>query len=587
MDKDEGNMTDDYIGEFETTISAGAKEAEINGPMLRRNRGHFWLKVGVPQLYNSISSSFIHSFEIDSTPTSDRGFALQYPYQFDGPIRFSRHFSPTLGRLTNLDDARLYSTWKMYIRGIPFFFGDTHQHWNTKHKAAQSIFAGPTSIAVRSGIQAGHRMLYARTARNGYGTLENMTDVIELLHGGVSRPGSESDRINIQKENMRRVKPAIYTYIISSDDDSFRFSETGAAFFVDFASKHALHSNCSETVRYSGEFHPRPKGGWQNFNDDTPDSQVNWELVIDNDSGTYAPDKGLLPKLKELLEFNFPGFCIYAFDREDERLKESVETCREYAMKYRGVGKDELQPTADAGEVTLMNQATSKRPGGLDSSGAWGQNNDSVSRVQDTMSHRKSSSTASYSSAAIAGWSDYTRDPLVSYYSNSTSTTNDISVPNPWTTATGGRNNPPWASDLPPSLCPRGPPRTSSDYGHSANPRPQSSHNGFPIPASLRPQYPRTSSDFGYTNATRPPTAPAFPQPQLPPSLMPGQGYHSSRHSSRHSSIDHSALPPGCAPPVKFDGQQGRSAVLGSGRYRSGSMSGYDPRSNLNRSERY
>ncbi|XP_006457691.1 hypothetical protein AGABI2DRAFT_46852, partial [Agaricus bisporus var. bisporus H97] len=61
----------------------------------------------------------------------------------------------------------------------------------------------------------------------------------------------------------------------------------------------------------------------------------------------------LLPQLKELMEFNFPGFGICAWDREDERLKESVEDCREYAVKYRGVGKDELQPTADAGEVTL------------------------------------------------------------------------------------------------------------------------------------------------------------------------------------------------------------------------------------------
>lgn len=45
MDKDEGAMTDDYIGEFETSIASGAKEAEITGPMFRRNRGTFWLKV--------------------------------------------------------------------------------------------------------------------------------------------------------------------------------------------------------------------------------------------------------------------------------------------------------------------------------------------------------------------------------------------------------------------------------------------------------------------------------------------------------------------------------------------------------------
>jgi hypothetical protein len=64
MDKDEGKMTDDYIGEFETTISAGAKEAEINGPMLRRNRGHFWLKVSI--FHHTVFFLFLsHPFNLD------------------------------------------------------------------------------------------------------------------------------------------------------------------------------------------------------------------------------------------------------------------------------------------------------------------------------------------------------------------------------------------------------------------------------------------------------------------------------------------------------------------------------------------
>ena len=45
FDKDDGAPHDDYIGKFKTTITAGAKEAEIEGPLLRRNRGTFWLKV--------------------------------------------------------------------------------------------------------------------------------------------------------------------------------------------------------------------------------------------------------------------------------------------------------------------------------------------------------------------------------------------------------------------------------------------------------------------------------------------------------------------------------------------------------------
>ena len=169
-------------------------------------------------------------------------------------------------------------------------------------------------------------MLYQRTASNGFGTIEDAAGITQILHGGARG----SDGLGSQYEH--RVKPAVYTYIISSEDDSFRFSETGAAFFVDFASKHALHANCYETVRYSGEFHPRPEGGWDKFSDDIPDESVNWELVIDNNSGTYAPDKNLLPKVKSLLEYNFPGFAIFALDHGDEALKESREACRAYAM---------------------------------------------------------------------------------------------------------------------------------------------------------------------------------------------------------------------------------------------------------------
>ena len=234
----------------------------------------------------------------------------------------------------------------MYIRGIPLFFGDQYQEWNKNYKAAQAIFQGPRSIAVRSGIQAGHKLLYMRTAANGFGIIDDAASIQHLLQGG--------SRADVA---VQRVKPAVYTYIISAEDDSFRFSETGAAFFVDFASKHALHSNCAERVRYSGEFHPRPEGGWAAFSDDTPDDAVKWQFVIDNNSGTYAPDKALLPTLKALLEYNFPGLEILAYDREDEELTKSVEACRQYALKNRGVKQEELEPHLREGDVSLSRKA--------------------------------------------------------------------------------------------------------------------------------------------------------------------------------------------------------------------------------------
>ncbi|KAF8163977.1 hypothetical protein BJ912DRAFT_813912, partial [Pholiota molesta] len=190
MDKDDGSLTDDFIGSVKTSVAAGAKEVEIEGPLLklRSSRGTFW-------------------FKIESTSAEDEDPAA-YPYLFNGPIRFSRHFSPTVGALTNINNARLYSTWKMFVMGIPQIFGDVHQHWNRDYKAAQSIFQGPTSIAVRSGIQAGHRMLYARTSTNGFGVINDTADIMKLLHSGPGRDGSDGGAF------AHRVKPAVYTYII-------------------------------------------------------------------------------------------------------------------------------------------------------------------------------------------------------------------------------------------------------------------------------------------------------------------------------------------------------------------------------------
>jgi hypothetical protein len=246
----------------------------------------------------------------------------------------------------------MYSTWKIYIKGIPQFFGSTMQGWNHDYKAAQAIFQGPTSIAVRSGIVAGHRMLYARTALNGFGVIASADDMFQLLHGA-SRGSSSGDG---SRASANRIKPAVYTYVIVKEDESFRFSETGAAFFVDFASKHALHSSCAERVVYSGEFHPRPEGGWDTFSDETEDSGVKWELVIDNNSGTYSPNPELLDRVAQLLEFNFPGIKVVALGHDNPELKKSRDACREYALMKRGVKTTELEPHATKGEEILSHR---------------------------------------------------------------------------------------------------------------------------------------------------------------------------------------------------------------------------------------
>ena len=60
--------------------------------------------------------------------------------------------------------------------------------------------------------------------------------------------------------------------------------------------------------------------------------------------------------LQACLAHNFPSFKIVTLDHEDPELKASVNECREYALKFRGVKREELEPHTHHDEQTLMDQ---------------------------------------------------------------------------------------------------------------------------------------------------------------------------------------------------------------------------------------
>lgn len=75
-----------------------------------------------------------------------------------------------------------------------------------------------------------------------FGVITSADDVFKLLRGGLRRSSGDG---HSAFENC--VEPAVYAYVIAEEDETFRFSETGARFFVDCASKRALHKQlCSK-----------------------------------------------------------------------------------------------------------------------------------------------------------------------------------------------------------------------------------------------------------------------------------------------------------------------------------------------------
>lgn len=118
-------------------------------------------------------------------------------------------------------------------------------------------------------------------------------------------------------------------------------------------SKHTMHSDVSVYIAYSGEFfvrrlkHPHHKedeqkqSGYRRFfnrrgnsdqsqthppedvsggppGDEPPKDPAYYEMVIDNDSGTYRPNAKLLPQLKSFMESRLPGLKVITLDSQGD-----------------------------------------------------------------------------------------------------------------------------------------------------------------------------------------------------------------------------------------------------------------------------
>ncbi|KAI1124702.1 hypothetical protein F5Y10DRAFT_280012 [Nemania abortiva] len=162
---------------------------------------------------------------------------------------------------------------------------------------------------------------------------------------GTFKPCSEEASLQFLKMAHFDEGARLFTYIITLDG-LMRFTETGKEFGIDLLSKHTMHSDAQIYIACSGEFlirrvktHKTPENSDLSQSTNPSDYEVEgeqsketppakpefYQLIIDNDSGTYRPDKSVLPDLRQFLERNFPGLKIVtpACDNPDhQKLKE-------------------------------------------------------------------------------------------------------------------------------------------------------------------------------------------------------------------------------------------------------------------------
>lgn len=177
----------------------------------------------------------------------------------------------------------------------------------------------------------------------------------------------------------------IFTYVLTLDG-LFRFTETGKEFGIDMLSKHTMHSDVAAYIAFSGEFfirrlkhHHRAAPEEGGHNRTHPPDEISggppkeepkndpsyYELIIDNDSGTYRPNAKLLPQLKEFFEANFPGLRVVTLDcqgdaeemeqmKKEQRDRKKVEGDQ---IIYMQMSRSSSMSSSDIEELDRMEEA--------------------------------------------------------------------------------------------------------------------------------------------------------------------------------------------------------------------------------------
>ncbi|ROT37169.1 hypothetical protein SODALDRAFT_334244 [Sodiomyces alkalinus F11] len=283
-----------------------------------------------------------------------------------GPCYHFQHFSPTIGRLAgtkvNEDEEHSHS---------PGRRGSSPDHNNRKtqrydFQSNEIQFAGPVpptmyhrfvefrplvghmfwSRGIRGRIlnralHDQHRRIYNFSRSTQYGTFAACSEEASRLFL----------RLVHYDEGGR-----IFTYVLTLDG-MFRFTETGREFSIDLLSKHTMHSDVATYVASAGEFFVRrlegPAEGWRPEED-----PAYYQLVIDNDSGTYRPDKSILGALRDFMARNLAGLGVVAMHCGDEelvRLKERQARIK----KEEGRGVRMVLNRSPSGSSTSLSSAES------------------------------------------------------------------------------------------------------------------------------------------------------------------------------------------------------------------------------------
>ncbi|KAF2744118.1 C2 domain-containing protein [Sporormia fimetaria CBS 119925] len=317
-----------------------------------------------------------------------------------GPQYWIRHYSPLLGRLLGQKEPREGGVSKRTGRPKP-------ERYN--FQANQMQLRGPVPEAMY------HRYVEFKPFVHAMFTSEGvrgfiLSKALHHQHGRVYNFDQNTAYERFEEPCLEFTQKfldlvhhdqggRIFTYVLTLDA-LFRFTETGKEFGIDMLSKHTMHSDVAAYVAFSGEFFirrfkhaHRPKqpsesessrskstGSVLSQQEQThpphdisngppstepPENPYYYQLVIDNDSGTYRPNAKLLPDLKRFLSASFPGLHILTIDCQEqaEEMAKMKQQQRDRKKKegdqiiYTQVSRSSSMSSSDLEELDRLEEA--------------------------------------------------------------------------------------------------------------------------------------------------------------------------------------------------------------------------------------
>ncbi|KAK6353928.1 hypothetical protein TWF730_008348 [Orbilia blumenaviensis] len=260
-----------------------------------------------------------------------------------GPTRYSVHYSPLANLVTTTPSKKQQTS--SQSQGPP---PDASEHSSTSFKAYKiALIHPPPSKYLQFHADMSHaksfdpsklhyrflRHLVRKQYQNIYGHDNN------TAYGVWDDPNDVGQGL---VDLLQPVENKLFTFVITTNGE-WRFCETGDEYKINHLSKHGMHSNGEEKVVWSGEFFVRFEKGISE--EDITEAKMyardgertsvaggggggvkpqgRWKIYLDNDSGTYSPDKGKIDIFREFMAQNLKGIEVVVKDFKDEGLKQA------------------------------------------------------------------------------------------------------------------------------------------------------------------------------------------------------------------------------------------------------------------------